>query len=252
MLGQFVRICVTNPIHSVDGLNNFEYLLNFGMVEGLKNYNTPVEGAYIMGISHPVRSLDGRVIGIIRRKGSSSVLLVTAPKNKRFIDNQIKSAVHFALGESTYTLDCLYEESCGAIVYRIMNDVVRFLLIKNKRSAHWGFPKGHIEKGESPRQTAKREVFEEAGLDIEIIPDFESKSEYIIQSRVEKCVTIFLAKTAQTTTTIQQEEIGDYAWLDYEKALNTLRFENDKQILTQANSFLAQRKIDNKRTVNYG
>lgn len=243
MLGKNVRICVTNPIHSVDGLRGFKYQLNFGRVEGLKSYNKTVEGAYIMGVDRPVRSFDGRVIGIIRRKGSNSFLLVTAPKNKRFIDNQIKDAVGFALEESAYTLDCLYEKSCGAIVYRVINDRIRFLLIKNKRSAHWGFPKGHIEKGETPWQTAVREVSEEAGLEIEIVPDFESKSEYTIQSRVEKCVTIFLATTQQTTTTIQQEEIGDYAWLDYKKAFNTLRFENDKMILEQANNFLAQRKL---------
>jgi len=81
-------------------------------------------------------------------------------------------------------------------------------------------------------------VLEETGLKIEIVPEFESKSEYMIQSRVEKCVTIFLAKTDQTTTTIQQEEIGDYAWLDYAKALITLRFDNDRQILEQAHLFL--------------
>lgn len=243
MLGKHVRICVTNPIHSVDESRGIEYQLNFGTVEGLKAYKKPVEGAYIMGVSHPVRSFEGRVIGVVRRKGSNSSLLVVAPKNKWFIDNQIKDAVSFALKESEYVLECLYEKSCGAIVYRIINDRVRFLLIKNKRSAHWGFPKGHIEKGETPRKTAVREVLEEVGLEIEIIPDFESESEYIIQNRVEKCVTIFLATTQQTTTTIQQEEIGDYAWLDYKKALNTLRFENDKQILEQANKFLTQRKL---------
>lgn len=243
MLGKYIRICVTNPIHSVDVLRGFEYQLNFGTVEGIKVFKTPIEGAYIMGISHPVRSFDGRVIGIIRRKDSHSILLITAPKNKHFIDNEIKDAVQFAMKESEYTLTCLYEKSCGAIVYRVINEEVRFLLIKNKRSAHWGFPKGHIEKGETPRQTAMREVMEEAGLKIEIIPDFESQSEYTIQSRVEKSVTIFLAKTAQTTTTIQQEEIGDYAWLNYKKALNTLRFENDKLILEQANNFFTQQKL---------
>lgn len=243
MLGKDVRICVTNPIRSVDALRDFEYQLNFGTVKGIKTYNKPVEGAYVMGVSHPVESFDGRVIGVIRRKGINSDLLVTAPENKWFIDNQIRDAVGFALEESEYTLECLYEKSCGAIVYRVINNKVRFLLIKNKRSAHWGFPKGHIEKGESPRQTAIREVLEEAGLEIEIIPGFESQSEYTIQGRVEKSVTIFLATTQQTTTTIQQEEIGDYAWLDYKKAFHTLRFENDKQILKQANSFLAQGKL---------
>lgn len=242
MLGRFVRISVTNPIHSVDRQKGFEYLLNFGAVEGVKIFETPVEGAYIMGITHPIRRFEGRVIGTIRRKDSNRVILVAAPKNTSFIDNQIREAVEFAESGNEYKLECLYEKSCGAIVYRIISGDIRFLLIKNKRSAHWGFPKGHIEKGETPQQTAAREVLEETGLKIEIVPEFESKSEYTIQSKVEKCVTIFLAKTAQTTTTIQQEEIGDYAWLDYAKALKTLRFDNDRQILEQAHVFLTANK----------
>jgi 8-oxo-dGTP pyrophosphatase MutT (NUDIX family) len=239
MLGKFIRIAVTNPIHSFDAQNGFEYLLNFGIAEGLKAFGDPVKGAYIMGLDHPVRNFDGRVIAIIHRKDSKSLLLVAAPKSMSFIDNEIYDALAFALNKEEYSLECLYEKSCGAVVYRIINDEIRFLLIKNKRSAHWGFPKGHVEKGETPQQTAVREVLEEAGLKIEIVPEFESKSEYMIQSRVEKCVTIFLAKTEQTTTTIQHEEIGDYAWLEYEKAHKTLRFDNDRQILEQASGFLS-------------
>ncbi len=238
MLGKFVKITVTNPIHSVDRQKGFEYLLNFGAVEHVKLFETPADGAYIMGVTHPVRRFEGRVIGTIHREDSHRVVLVAAPKNMSFIDNQIRDAVAFAESGHAYKLECLYERSCGAIVYRHINGDIRFLLIKNKRSAHWGFPKGHIEKGETPQETAEREVLEETGLKIEIVPAFESKSEYTIQNKVEKCVTIYLAKTEQTTTTIQQAEIGDYAWLDYAKALKTLRFDNDRQILEQAYEFL--------------
>jgi len=238
MLGKYVHINVTNPIHSVSRQNGLEYLLNFGMVEGVKRFENPVAGAYIMGIKHPVRSFDGRVIGVIRRSNPEAVLLVTAPKNMDFIDNQIREAIAFAEGGQDYTLECLYERSCGAIVYRTINEETRFLLIKNKRSAHWGFPKGHMEKGETPAQTAKREVLEETGLPIEIVPEFESKSEYSIQSRVEKSVTIFLARTTETKTVIQREEIEDYIWLNFEKAIETLRFDNDRAILEKANRFL--------------
>ncbi|MBQ4627203.1 MAG: NUDIX domain-containing protein, partial [Clostridia bacterium] len=135
------------------------------------------------------------------------------------------------------------ERSCGAVVYRIINDEVRYLLIKNRRSTHWGFPKGHIEKGETNEQTAMREVLEETGIHIQILPQFASKSEYTIQGRVEKSVTIFLAKTKDTQTTIQREEIEDYVWLSYEKAMDTLRFINDRNILRSAHDFLVEQNI---------
>lgn len=57
-----------------------------------------------------------------------------------------------------YRLECLYESSCGAVIFHDIKGEVRYLLIKNKRSAHWGFPKGHIERGETKEQTAIREV----------------------------------------------------------------------------------------------
>lgn len=243
MLGQYVRVRITNPIRSVNRQFGFIYQLNFGTIEGKKRYDAVSHGAYVMGIGRPVKTFDGRVIAAIKRADGSPTVYVTAPKNMRFIAYQIEDAVAFAEKGRKYRLDCLYERSCGAVVYRIINGEVRYLLIKNRRSAHWGFPKGHVEKGETFEQTAIRETLEETGIHIQIIPQFASKSEYTIQGRVEKSVTIFLAKTKDTQTTIQREEIEDYIWLDFARALETLRFINDKNILKSAHDFLIKQKL---------
>ncbi|MCR4614666.1 MAG: NUDIX domain-containing protein [Clostridiales bacterium] len=199
-----------------------------------------------MGISHPVHNFDGRVIAVVKRNDGSGRFLVVAPKKSRYIKRDITGAIAFAEKENEYSIDCLYEYSCGAVVYRIINGEYRFLLIKNKRSAHWGFPKGHVENDETPEETARREVLEETGLNIELISDFESRSEYTIQGKVEKSVTIFLAKTADTRTIIQREEIEDYVWLNYDKAITTLKFENDRSILSSAYDFMVEKGIISK------
>ena len=197
-----------------------------------------------MGINRPVRSFDGRVIALLRRNTEPGYFIVVAPKSTRFIDTQIMQAVAFAQQpDDPFVPECLYERSCGAIVYRIIHDELRFLLIKNKRSAHWGFPKGHVELGETPEETATREVLEETGIHIRILPDFSYKSEYTIQGKVEKSVVIFLAGTKDVQTIIQREEIDDYIWLAYDRAVEMLRFDNDKMILTNAKNFLLDRKI---------
>ena len=49
---------------------------------------------------------------------------------------------------------------------------------------------------------------------------------------------IFLATTKDTQTIIQKEEIEDYIWLDYSRAMKTLKFDNDKQILRKANRYM--------------
>ena len=241
MLGKYVRVKITKPISSRSERHGFEYQLNFGTVEGGRQFSKNVSGAFVMGIDKPVRNFDGRVIAVIST--AADTFLVVAPKRSRYIESQIKEALEFALRGESYDIDCLYERSCGAVVYRIINGKVRYLLIKNKRSAHWGFPKGHMEQSETPEETAKREVLEETGIHIDIIPQFFLKSEYVIQGRVEKSVTIFIAGTKDVQTVIQKEEIDDYAWLSYEKALDVLKFENDRSILKNGNKFLIDKGI---------
>ena len=59
-------------------------------------------------------------------------------------------------------------EQAGAIPYRIVDGQVVFLMITSRRSANWVFPKGSIEKGQAPTDTAAQEAFEEAGVRGEI------------------------------------------------------------------------------------
>ncbi len=243
MLGKYVRVRVTNPIHSVSSQFGFTYGLNYGLIEGKKRFDSAKYGAYIMGIDHPVRTFDGRVIACIEQEGNPQPFYVVAPKSTRFIVNQIEDAVSFAVEGSQYKLSCLYERSCGAIVYRYINDGIRYLLIKNKRSSNWGFPKGHVERGETNEQTAIREVLEETGIHIEILPSFAYKAEYTIHGNIEKSVTIYLAKTDDTQTIIQREEIEDYIWLDYDRAIETLKFANDKNMLRHAREYLIKSGI---------
>jgi 8-oxo-dGTP pyrophosphatase MutT (NUDIX family) len=191
-----------------------------------------------MGIHHPARNFDGRVIAILSNKKSNNYIWIVAPKSTRFIINDIKEYINIEKDFPSYRLDCLYESSCGAVVFRDIKGDIRYLLIKNKRSAHWGFPKGHIEPGETKTQTAFREVLEETGIHINIFDGFESISQYKIRDKIEKTVSIFVGTTKDTSTVIQKEEIEDYIWLTYDRAMSLLKFDNDKKILSSAHEFL--------------
>lgn len=241
MLGKFVRVKVHKPMGSVDDKYGFQYKVNYGQVEGARDAQGRPQEAYILGINHSVREFEGRVIAVVHGKGPKDVRWVVAPKSRRYIINDIRPAIQFGRDAGERKIDCLYEKSCGAVIYRVINSEVQYLLIKNKRSENWGFPKGHIEQGETEQETAIREVLEETGLHITILPDFSAKSEYSIQGRVEKFVTIFLARTDDRILTIQEDEIDDYAWADYTDALRILKFDNDRSIMRQANKFLKRR-----------
>ncbi len=243
MLGKIVKVRITAPMHSFNNRFGFKYELNYGIIEGYKTRKNTVQCAYVMGINHPVRNFDGRVIAVVKRNYSKGIVWVVAPKSTRFIVNDIRKAIDFAEGRIGYNIDCFYETSCGAVIFRDDEDEKKFLLIRNKRSAHWGFPKGHVEPGETPEETAIREVKEETGLNVVILPGFEKKSEYTIQGKIEKSVSIFLAKTDEISFKAQEEEIEECDWFTYDLALKTLNYENDKYILNEAKRYIAENNI---------
>ena len=88
------------------------------------------------------------------------------------------------------------EKSCGAIVYRESDIEIEFLAIKSKSNGDWGFPKGHMENGETEEQTAKREVFEETGLKVTLVDEFRTTAKYTMPNGISKEVVYFIGKAS--------------------------------------------------------
>lgn len=144
-----------------------------------------------------------------------------------------------------------YEHSAGAIIWRRENNEIQYLLIQSQpykqfKSA-WAFSKGHLEAGETERDAAKREIFEEVGLKPEFDFDFHESYSYQVTSESEKTVTLFLAKYNPDQKIKRQEsEIRQTAWLNYEDAQKRIREQNFKEfsfedlalILAKANTYL--------------
>ena len=171
MLGKLVRVCITDPVGSPLPNGN-TYKLNHGKPIGKFKTSSPVSGVLILGIDNPVKHFDGRVVAILKFRDNGEQKLIASPKSKRYINWEIDNLVKFYTEGRPYTLECYYERSCGAVVFRKINDDYRYLLIRNRRSSNWSFPKGHVEAGETLEETAIREVLEETGLHIDIIPNF--------------------------------------------------------------------------------
>ena len=132
------------------------------------------------------------------------------------------------------------EISCGALVYCIENQDVKFLLLRYSQG-HWDFPKGNKEKGETNLETTRREIKEETGIsDIVFRDRFEKEITYNYSrqnEKISKKVIYFLAKTKATNVVLSSEHT-DFVWELYENALKRLSYKNAKEILTQGNNFL--------------
>lgn len=118
------------------------------------------------------------------------------------------------------------EKSCGCIVI----DGRNVLLVKQTKG-HWSFPKGHMEEGESEIQTAVREVREETNVDA--IPDETKRyvEEYLMDNGNMKQVIYFVSKQASSNIKAQESEIAEIAWLPFEKALETITYDNTRELL---------------------
>jgi len=66
----------------------------------------------------------------------------------------------------------------SAVPYRRQDGRVQFCLITSSRKKRWGFPKGIIDPGETPEETALKEAEEEAGLHGHIEGDPLGQYEY--------------------------------------------------------------------------
>ncbi len=56
------------------------------------------------------------------------------------------------------------EQQAGAVPYRLGQDGVQVAIITSRRTGRWVFPKGGVDAGMTPQETATQEALEEAGL----------------------------------------------------------------------------------------
>ena len=136
----------------------------------------------------------------------------------------------------------IYEKSCGAVVFTRMNNEIQYLLIRNLTGIY-GFPKGHVEQGETEEQTALREVFDFFWLSVKLVSGFRSEDEHPIPQKENtmKQIVYFLGEYSNQEFTYQIEELTDALLTDYETAMTLFQFDSSKRILTEANNFLLSR-----------
>lgn len=131
------------------------------------------------------------------------------------------------------------EKSCGAILF-LKENPVKYLVMHYtpNRGNHWDFPKGHMDEGETEEENARREVFEETGLEFNMIEGFYETIKFPPKPGRIKDVIFFLGTPKTLNVKYMKDETYDHKWLNYEDALETLTFENSKNLLKKAKTFI--------------
>lgn len=213
MLGMTVTVEVDRPIGYLHG--DTVYPINYGYLPGVMGGDGEEQDAYILGVNEPVKSFTGRVVGVIRRSNDSEDKLVVAPEGMEYHQGEIAEATHFIEQYFVSTIDCLVRKSCGVVPYRIVNGEREYLILLQSNRC-WSFPKGHMDAGETERETALRELREETGLTAALVPDVRVELSYDVRPLVRKEVVLFLGEV-EGEPILQEREIRSHRWVKREE-----------------------------------
>ncbi len=103
-------------------------------------------------------------------------------------------------------------------------------IIYRKKQQDFSFPKGHQEENETLLECAKRETIEETQRDVEILTSLQIQK-YLSKKGKHITVHWFLAKDKGPTTQIIEEDLKhDLIWVDFDKVVETLSYDNLKEL----------------------
>jgi RimJ/RimL family protein N-acetyltransferase/ADP-ribose pyrophosphatase YjhB (NUDIX family) len=147
------------------------------------------------------------------------------------------------------------EKSCGAIVFTYEGGARKYVIVRGTGiyQGFCGFPKGHMEDGESEQDTALREVREETGLDVRLIDGFRQEDEHFLaregRPNDKKTNVYFLAEYHDQELRAQESEVSEIVLLNYDEAMQSLQLEDSKRELAEAERYLNEHM---KKVFEYG
>ena len=117
--------------------------------------------------------------------------------------------------------------------YRRQDGKIEFCLITTRRARRWSFPKGSVDRGESPSDAAVREALEEAG--VEGVVRGEPLGDFI-NTRYDppRTVTAFLMEVTAVLDEWLEDGERQRCWCEAAEALGRLEFEPLRELLQRA------------------
>jgi 8-oxo-dGTP pyrophosphatase MutT (NUDIX family) len=130
------------------------------------------------------------------------------------------------------------ETSYGGVVVR--GDEVLVIVPRGRRRV-LGLPKGGMNPGESPRQTAAREVREETGVTV-TVGERLGEVEYTYRRGgrpIAKTVHFYLCTFEEGDTADHDHEVDDALWMPLADARRRLSYPGERRMIEHALSVLA-------------
>jgi len=135
--------------------------------------------------------------------------------------------------------------SSGGVISRVSDKGVEVVLVAVRGKKAWCLPKGVIDKGEEPPETALREIREETGLTGRIIEKIGHISYwYFLKDemvKIHKTVHLYLLKFFTGSTDNHDHEVDEARWFMIDQAINTLSHKSEREIMQKAKGMIEDR-----------
>jgi 8-oxo-dGTP pyrophosphatase MutT (NUDIX family) len=128
------------------------------------------------------------------------------------------------------------EYSAGGAVISLRNGQPYVAMIATRGRTRWGLPKGAVAAGETSEAAALREVFEETGLQAEIVRLLDT-IEYFFRAGdtlIRKKVDFYLMVHTGGELKPQLSEVDDVEWVELSEAIQRASFPSEKKLLESA------------------
>ncbi len=128
------------------------------------------------------------------------------------------------------------EPTSGGIIFRLSHDGkdIEILLIQDSKN-RWTIPKGHIERGETAKQTAVREIGEESGLKhIEVLTWLgKIHFKYRRLNRLVLMTTqVYLVRAVEEDEKLVKEKwMNGIKWFRFNDALEAVEYEDIEKLM---------------------
>lgn len=121
--------------------------------------------------------------------------------------------------------------AAGGVVFRkTSKGKIRVLVVHRPQYDDWTPPKGKADKGESPEQTAIREVLEETGYRCRIVAPLGA-TRYRVQGGVKEVHWYAMKPLPKSPGFTKNSEVDEVKWLSPRKALEKLSYDQDRELI---------------------